>query len=428
MNLPTSEPLDAPEDNLSPARRRRQNRMVLPDPADERSRYLDDLGLRAAPGAEFFLFALLAGMVFGAALLFDSPALAILAALVVPFMGPVLGLALATVAGSTRFFLRSLGSLLTGSLIFFLTATLAGWVTRLAPSFGFTQTAAHLQVTWPDLILLSVGVALSSYLLVKSPQQRPLVSSVAIAYEIFLPLGAAGYALTSGSGLPWASGLMVFAAHLVWSALIGTLTLAVLGMRPFKTTGYTLASLYAVVCLVVAFFAFGQNIQLPLIPIPSAVGAAPAPSKAAATLTPSPTQKVDETASPQSEANTPAPSPSMDSQTTNLTVSETASLTPAATSTHTLVPSPTPTQTVTPMATPVWARINAKGGNGAYIREKPNYDSNVVQVLLNGILVQVMEDVTATDQATWVKVRTADGKEGWIVRSLLATATPAPGW
>jgi SH3-like domain-containing protein len=80
------------------------------------------------------------------------------------------------------------------------------------------------------------------------------------------------------------------------------------------------------------------------------------------------------------------------------------------------------------MATPVWARINAKGGNGAFIREKPDYDSNVVQVLLNGILVQVLQDVTATEQATWVKVRTADGKEGWIVRSLLATATPAPGW
>jgi uncharacterized membrane protein len=420
MNLPTSEPLEAPEDNLSPARRRRQNRMVLPDPVDERSRYMDELGLRAAPGAEFFLYALLAGLVFGAAMQFDSPALAVLVALVVPFMGPVLSLSLATVAGSRGFFLRSLGSLLTGSLIFFLTSTLAGWVTRLVPAAGFTQAATHLQVTWPDLILLSVGVALSVYLLVKSPQQRPLVSSVAIAYEIFLPLGAAGYALTSGSGLPWASGLLVFAAHLVWSALIGTLTLTVLGFRPFKPAGYTLAGLYALVCLVVAFFAFGQNISLQLPSAPPVVGAALLSSTAAASATPSPSQNSSPAAPAQVEAQAAAPS--------TPTPQLTSSLTPTATPTHTLVPSSTPTQTVTPMATPVWARINAKGGNGAFIREKPDYDSNVVQVLLNGILVQVLQDVTATDQATWVKVRTADGKEGWIVRSLLATATPAPGW
>jgi hypothetical protein len=380
---------------------------------------MDELGLRAAPGAEFFLYALLAGLVFGAAMQFDSPALAVLAALVVPFMGPVLGLSLATVAGSFSFFLRSLGSLLTGSLIFFLTATLTGWVTRLVPAAGFTQAAAHLQVTWPDLILLSVGVALSVYLLVKSPQQRPLVSSVAIAYEIFLPLGAAGYALTSGSGLPWASGLLVFAAHLVWSALIGTLTLVVLGLRPFKRAGYTLTSLYGLVCLVVAIFAFGQNIPFQLPSVPPAAGAALAPTALSASMTPSPVRQASETSPTRVDAQAAATSAGID---------QTASQTPTATSTHTLVPSSTPTQTVTPMATPVWARINAKGGNGAFIREKPDYDSNVVQVLLNGILVQVLQDVTATDQATWVKVHTADGKEGWIVRSLLATATPAPGW
>jgi SH3-like domain-containing protein len=83
---------------------------------------------------------------------------------------------------------------------------------------------------------------------------------------------------------------------------------------------------------------------------------------------------------------------------------------------------------VTPQATPVWARINAQGSDGAFIRKEPKYTSEIVIVLLNGIIVEVLPDVIIEGNATWVKVRLTDGKEGWIVRSLLATATPAPNW
>jgi SH3-like domain-containing protein len=87
------------------------------------------------------------------------------------------------------------------------------------------------------------------------------------------------------------------------------------------------------------------------------------------------------------------------------------------------------TQTVTPAPTPVWARINAEEGNGAIIREEPNYEGAVIQALLNGTLVEVLPDQVVEVKGTnWVKVRTVDGKQGWIVRFLLRTATPAPGW
>ena len=396
--------------------------MVLPDPGDDRARQLDELGLRATPGAEFFLFALLSGLVFGAALLLNSPAMAVLAALLVPFMGPVLGLSLGSVAGSTGFFLRSLVSLLTGGLIFFLTTTLAGWATRLVPALGSEQAVVHLQLGGPDLALLTVGVSLSMYLLVKSPTQRPMVSSVAIAYELFLPLGAAGYAITSQSGLPWAGGLLVFAAHLAWAVLVGALTLALLGLRPLRAGGTVLVALMGLVCLGAALFYSGVTIpfQLPAMP---ALAANPGAAPATAPVPARQDSATPVTTSPAPQAAGITPSPSLAAK-----VIPTVTLTPTASATRTLVPTSTPTQTVTPQATPVWARINAKGGNGAYIREKPNYDAPVVQPLLNGYLVQVLEDVTASDQTIWVKVRTDTGKEGWIVRSLLATATPAPGW
>ena len=404
---------------------------MLPGQNDDQARELDELGRRATPGAEFFLSALLSGMVFGAGLLLDSPAMAVLAALLAPFMGPVIGLALASAAGSFGFLLRTLLSLLTGGLIFFLTGTLAGWVARLLPPANFSPANLHfLQFSLPDLVLLTVGIVLTSYLLAKTSQQRPLVSSVAIGYTLFLPLGAAGFALTSGSGQAWANGLLVFASYLVFAGLIGTLTFAVLGFRPRGAAGAILTTFYLLACLAALIPLMGINFSLPAV---SAIAPSPTPSSTVPTATTTATimQPATLTATSTTKAAVALPTntPTISLTPMHLTATQTPpGPAPSRTPTHTLVPSSTPTETITTNPTPVWARINAKDGNGAYIRAEPDYNSNVVQVLLNGLLIQVLPDVTITDGATWVKVRTANGKEGWIIRSLLATATPAPGW
>lgn len=83
---------------------------------------------------------------------------------------------------------------------------------------------------------------------------------------------------------------------------------------------------------------------------------------------------------------------------------------------------------MSPAPTPVWARVNAKEGDGILIRSEPSFTANLVQSLLNGTLVEVLPDVINSENVTWVKIRTVNGKEGWVVRSLLATATPAPNW
>ncbi|GAP08666.1 MAG TPA: DUF389 domain-containing protein [Anaerolinea thermolimosa] len=409
MSLPASEPIPMPEEELPPARRRRLNRMVLPEDGDEQSARLDELGKRAIPGAEFYLSALLAGLVAGLGFWLDSPALVILAALLVPFMGPLMGLAVATVAGSVRFLLRSLGSLMIAAVIFLLTGTLAGWGARLFPPVSLIQAGYQTRFTWPDAALLTVGVVVTLALMNRSPSQRPLVSSVAVAYTVFLPLSAAGFGLTSGVLPGWEMGLVVFLAHLIWGVLCGTLTLVFLGFRPLRFLSYALTGGYALLCLAGGLVYFLSS-EGAVRPPPSLPAALPPVLETPTAFT---GEQSEQGLTPLAEVPSQTPSP-------------TVTLTPTAT--HTLVPTRTPTVTLTPAPTPVYARINARGGNGAFIRAEPRYDALIVVSMLNGNVVEVLEDVTVNEGVTWVKVRTADGKEGWIVRELLATATPAPGW
>jgi hypothetical protein len=379
------------------------------------------------PGLEFFLSALLSGILFGLALVVDSPPLVVLAALLAPFMGPALGPSLAAVAGSLGYLLRSLGWLLAAGLIYFLSGTLAGIAARILPAASAQQVAVHLNLEWSGMLLLTVGVVFTVYLMVRGRQAKPLVSSVAVAYGLFLPLGAAGFGLTAGVGPAWLNGLVVFAAHLVWGALCGVIVLIALGLRPNSPQGYLLATAYLALCILaalpMAFTARQTPISLaqslpPTLESPREVstksGTEASPTPLPPTRVPEDTSAAGPTTSPAA-VNPPEPQAS-------------ATITPTNTPTRTLVPTQTPTITVTPQATPVWARINAKDGDGAFIREKPDYQADIVVSLLNGTVVEVLPDVEDVKGIPWMKVRTDDGREGWIVRALLATATPAPNW
>jgi hypothetical protein len=103
---------------------------------------------------------------------------------------------------------------------------------------------------------------------------------------------------------------------------------------------------------------------------------------------------------------------------------------PIATPTNTLVPTRTPTLTLTPMATPVFAKIKPNEYGGAYIRSEPSFESMAVTSLSSDMMVIVIDEYTQADNVIWVKIRTTTDNpvEGWIVRSLLITATPKAEW
>ncbi len=395
MSLPTSEPLEPLDPNdLPPARRRRMKRRIIPTDSSEQALFLEEIAQRLMPSYDFFLSIILMGFMICIAVWFDSPALFILAAILAPFLSPVLGLSLATVAGSVSYFLQSIGSFFVGSLLLFGIGLGIGFIlpTESLESNLHSQYFTHFSV--PNFILLSVCTILAAAYLIRSKSAYPRIASVGLAYEILIPIGLAGFGLSSGFPGLWPDGLIVYLVHLSWAVLIATITITLLGLRPHNFFGYTVSTTIALIS-VATFIAL------------ISVGTAYTTHVALPSRTPTTTGTPTNTAT---ITNTPLP--------------PTRTLTP----TNTLIPSQTPSPTPTVGPTPVWARISAGSeAGGAYVREEPSGNAAQVILLANGDLVQILPEVDSSDGRTWIHIRTKDGeKEGWIMRALLVTATPKP--
>ena len=176
--------------HLPRARRRRARRMLVPLAANERAAMLDNLARRAFPSFEFFLFAFLCGVILGAAYLLNAPALLMVGVLLAPLLTPFVGMLLATVTGSWRFFFLTLGVLLVAGALVFLTGALAGFAGRLWDNLPFNYARIHAQLWWPDLLVTALGAALLAISFVRS-EQKPILASVILAYGVFLPISAA---------------------------------------------------------------------------------------------------------------------------------------------------------------------------------------------------------------------------------------------
>ena len=409
MTMPISEPLPPdepqPEDHLTAARRRRMRRIAA-DETGERGEFLADLVHQGTATLDFYLFALLAGIVLGTAILLDAPALFLLAALLAPFMAPVLGMALATAIGSLRFFVRSLVSLVIGGLVVVGMGALAGAIGSGMTGATFTQTGQHTQFDLTDVAVLVLGTIVMVYLVVRNPRSRPAVASVALAYELFPALSAAGYGLVSNlSGQAvtgfWPHGLIVFAAYLALAVVVGAVTFIFQGIHPTKAVGFLVALLLLALMLAATFVLIlpstGAGMGLPIVSA--------------------------ETATPPDPTQLPAPSATRTLLPTGTSTPAPPTSTPAATNTVASTGTPTPTQG--PSATPVWGLVNAGAGNGVIIRAEPDSRTQVTS-LLNGNLIQILPEQVNKAGVIWVHVRTTGGLEGWVQLALIATATPKP--
>lgn len=389
MNLPRTEHIPDDPDQLPPARRRRARRMLAPLDADERAAFVDEIAHRASPTFDFFLFSLLAGIVISAGILLDQPAILLLGSLMAPLMAPVVGLSLATVVGSVRFFLRSLVGLLIGSALVFVCGYFAGYLSGSWSPESLLQAYSHAQLSWANFLVLAIGAVFTSAAMLHDGQ-RSVVASVALAYTLYIPIAIAGFGLSSATPDLWPDGLVVYTLHLAWAALLGAITLVILGYRPLTLFGYTFGGALTLLGIILLVglggtgAVVGGQMALPT-PIPSAT----------MTITTTPTLTL--TPIPPSETPTP---------------------------TYTPTTTPTLTETLTPTPTPVFALVQTAEGTGALLRDEPG--GFVVGSYFDGTQMQVLPGEIDLEGVIWVRAIAPDGIDGWIVQSLLVPITPTP--
>ena len=198
------------------------------------------------------------------------------------------------------------------------------------------------------------------------------------------------------------SALWTALINIAWVILVGTITLAVLKLRPFKFFGYVLTAAVIGAALYGLYVtsALGSAVQRQMEPF--------------VTLTPRVTK------------TKPVSSPTWTVQAA--TPEFTAQPSDTAQPTNTLAPSRTPTITITPKPTPVWAKVFSATYSGVLVRKTPGFDGEYLTSVENETLIQVLPEVELVDGAYWAHVLLEDGRDGWMVRALLPTATPAPGW
>src|SRR5512147_1611778 len=247
MNYPETgsqpHPEQTPEFVSARARRRRaQRRAYFPTDEQERAELFAHLTRRAFPSYDLFVFSLVAGVILGLGYLFNSQALLIFGVLAAPLLTPWIGTTLSIVAGALRLFAQTVTALFVSSLIIFLGGLLAGFASRPFQPLTFNEAFTHSRL-WPaDLVILTIGAILITISFVRS-EDRPYLPSALLAYELFLPLCAAGFGLGSGVDGIWPQGLSVFVVHLAWGTFFGLITLFFLHFYPTSFGGILFTAL-----------------------------------------------------------------------------------------------------------------------------------------------------------------------------------------
>ena len=415
IQLPSAE--DAPEiefpntSDQTPRRKRRFSRDT--DAIREQDERMETLAQLASANIDFFVFSLICGCILGLGYILDSPAILIMGILVAPLLGPWMGTALSTATGEIRLFRQTFGGILTSLILVFIPGFLAGYLLRFIEPLTSSQAFHHARLWWPDLLMLLLGTAILVIGFIKS-ENKPVMASLMVAYEFFLPFSAAGFGL--GSGVPglWPEAGLVFLIHLSLSLITGLIIFFYMGFRPVEFKGYALATgtILIVLLVLAGFSGFGSFINI------RGDEAFATPNETyqafiqpSATLTPVPTH----TPIPLDSATPLAPP----------TTSFTPSLTPSPTQlAYTITPQFT--RTSTPIPATVIGRIQSLSSDGVTVRSEPGGKGHTT--VSNGYLVILLNEPPVNiNGIIWlhIMIKTPSRNiDGWIQSILVQTLTP----
>ncbi len=396
-------------------RRRRRGQLQIPRDAAARAALIASLARRTYPTYELFVYALLCGAVLGLGYVLDSQALLLFGILLAPLLSPWIGLLVASLTGSARFFFETLMALLVSALLVFGIGVLAGFAARMFVPLTTNEAYIHSRIWWPELAVLALGAIILTISFIRS-EAKPYLPSVMVAYGFFLPLSAGGFGLGSGLNTIWPQGILVFLAYFAWASMFGLVTLMAMRFLPTNVMGFLMSAALAIVLVAT------------LVVLMTGGSAAPS----FAMQPPQPTSPPATASSPTPIANL-APVTSDSSPTPLIeTPTDTATLPPTPvplTLEVTLPATATPTITLTIQPTPVYARIRSRVGGGAVLRATPG--GKGITVLDNYTIVQVLPDTQDVSGTTWAHVIANVGGnqiDGWVVQLYLDVATPAPTW
>jgi len=418
---PTQEPNPEPTHEFVSARARRRRAMrraYFPTDEEGRAALFTHLAKRAYPSYELFIFALVAGAIMGLGYFIDSQGLLIFGVLVAPILTPWIGISLGIVAGAARLFLQTFIALILSSALIFISGIIAGFATNIFPQpRTFNEAFIHSRLWAPDFFVLAIGAILITLSFVRS-EQRPYLPSALVAYYFFLPICATGFGLGSGVEGLWPQGLLIFLVQFAWATLFSILTLFFLRFYPISLGGFSFTGL--TLLIVIAWLAISTGV-LDWIQILAGLSAPrTAPTiQVTSTLPLVPTITSTSTLPPVTAAiGVPSSTPSRTSTPKPVTLEVT------------LPPTESPTHTITTEPTPIIGLIKASEGGGAFIREKPG--GKVLATLSNGSTVTIVpNDLQDVNNVIWVHVFTVVNDirvEGWMIQSVLVTATPIADW
>ena len=413
MTEPASTNPALPPSPMTRARRRRAQRMLYPADAEGQAAVLADLARRAYPSYDLFIYAILSGAILAAGYLLDSQAVLIFGVLAAPLLTPWVGLSLAAVTGSLRFFLQTLAALLVSAFLVFVIGLAAGFADSPFEPRTLNEIHLHSRLWPPELAVLALGALLLVVTFVRT-EDKPYLPSVILAYAFYLPVSAAGFGLGANLEGVWPQAAQVALVHLTWATLFGILALASLRFRPRSFGGFIFSLLLTLALLtgLLTWTGWGRaalDLTRATAPLPATEPTRP----------PLPSLTLSGSPPPR-----PNPSPSATLPRPSATASPTLAVEGA---------SGTPAETVTPSITieptPIFARINSPEGGGAFVRKSPG--GEYLLTLSNGFIIEVLGETEERMGVIWAKIaveRNGERLEGWIIQSLLMTATPIVNW